>query len=291
MINTSRFAFFGTSHFSVEVLETLKRHAFLPKLIITVPDKPVGRKALLTPPPIKVWAEQNNIPVIQPRDIKGEDFLILLKEKGGKEEWDIFIVAAYGKIIPSSIIDLPKHSTLNVHPSLLPQFRGATPIESAITTSTETGVTIIRLDEKMDHGGIVLQEKLNGVWPQDAETSSKILATLGGEMLARSIPAWVDNKIQEVPQEENKATYTKKIETKDGELNLDDKGDRNWKKYLAYRGSIGVYFLTKRNQKNIRVIVTEALLVEGQFVIKKVKPEGKKEMGFDDFKRGEKTNS
>ncbi|MEK7180406.1 MAG: methionyl-tRNA formyltransferase [Patescibacteria group bacterium] len=284
MNNTPRIAFFGTSDFSVRVLEVLKQNAFLPMLIVTVPDKPVGRKHILTAPPIKIWAEENKIDFLQPAKLKDPDFFYKLKAKS----YDLFVVAAYGKIIPLSVIEFPKHGTLNVHPSLLPQFRGATPIESAILLAEETGVTIMRVDAEMDHGPIISQEKLDIAWPQDAEIASKMLAEIGGKMLTQIIPALIRNEIHEIPQDESKATYTKKIETKDGELNLNDSPTKTWKKYLAYRHSVGVYFLTKRNQKDMRVIVTKAQFENGQFVIQRVKPEGKKEMGYEDFKRGEK---
>ena len=257
----------------------------MPALIVTVSDKPVGRKHVLTPPPVKIWAEENKINFLQPVKLKDLDFLYKLKDKS----YDLFVVAAYGKIIPSSVLELPKHGALNVHPSLLPRFRGAAPIETAILEEKETGVTIIRIDAEMDHGPIVSQQKLDIIWPQDAEIASKILAEAGGEMLARIIPAWIRNEIHEITQDESRATYTRKIETKDGEINLNDFPEKNWKKYLAYRHSPGVYFFTKRNQKDTRVIVTKALFENGQFIIQRVKPEGKKEMGYEDFKRGEKT--
>ena len=284
MNNTPRIAFFGTSDFSVRVLEALKRNAIMPALIVTVSDKPVGRKHVLTPPPVKIWAEENKINFLQPVKLKDLDFLYKLKDKS----YDLFVVAAYGKIIPPPVLELPKHGAFNVHPSLLPRFRGAAPIETAILEEKETGVTIIRIDAEMDHGPIVSQQKLDIVWPQDAEIASKILAETGGEMLARIIPAWIRNEIHEITQDESRATYTRKIETKDGEINLNDFPEENWKKYLAYRHSPGVYFFTKRNQKDMRVIVTKALFENGQFVIQCVKPEGKKEMGYEDFKRGEK---
>src|SRR5680860_262300 len=129
-----KFAFFGTDKFSIQVLETLKEQSYLPTLIITVPDQPKGRKLILTPPQVKTWAEENNIPYLQPIKLKS-----LLDQTSAKEtlipdssSFDFFLVASYGKIIPQEILDLPKIGTLNIHPSLLPKYRGATPLESTI---------------------------------------------------------------------------------------------------------------------------------------------------------------
>src|SRR5262245_26739770 len=135
MIN---FAFFGGEPLAVPVLNKLKGRGLLPGLIVCNPDKPAGRNLEMTPPPTKLWAEENNIPYIQ-------DFKEL------KEGFDLFVVVAYGKIIPKEILDLAKSGTLNLHPSLLPKYRGPSPIVSAILNGdTETGVTIIKLDEEMD---------------------------------------------------------------------------------------------------------------------------------------------
>ena len=162
-MNKATFAFFGTDEFSVVVLNTLKNLGFVPSFIITTPDQPKGRKMILTPPPVKVWAEENKIKIIQPTSLKNIDeqsrhALDGLNDQGLPL---IFLVASYGKIIPKNILDIPTHGTLNIHPSLLPKYRGASPLETAILSGdTETGVTIIKLDEEMDHGPILIQESL-----------------------------------------------------------------------------------------------------------------------------------
>src|SRR5258708_5123149 len=122
------FVFFGTPALSVQVLEELAHNNLLPELIVASPDKPQGRKLVLTPPPTKVWAAAHGIPVIQPKTLKTDDGI----EELLKKQYDFFVVAAYGKIIPQRIIDLPKKGVINVHPSLLPKFRGASPIRTQI---------------------------------------------------------------------------------------------------------------------------------------------------------------
>src|SRR3989344_3166071 len=150
------FVFFGTPEFAVVVLDELKEHGLTPSLIVTAPDKKRGRKLLLTPQPVKIWAEKNNISILQPEKLDSH-FIQGLQHT----TYDLFIVAAYGKIIPKSILSLPRHGALNVHPSLLPAFRGASPIQSAILYANITGTTIMLMDEVLDHGHIVAQETLD----------------------------------------------------------------------------------------------------------------------------------
>ncbi|MCI0542427.1 methionyl-tRNA formyltransferase, partial [bacterium] len=122
-----QFIFFGTPDFAVGVLEELEKKGLLPSFVVTAPDKPKGRGLVLTPPPVKVWAEARGIKILQPEKLD-QNFIAELK----KYSWDLFVVAVYGKIIPKEILLLPKHGALNVHPSLLPRLRGASPIQSAI---------------------------------------------------------------------------------------------------------------------------------------------------------------
>ena len=155
------FVFWGTSPFSIGVLDALKEGEIIPDVIITAPDKPKGRNLMITPPQVKIWAQQNGIPLIQP-EILDDSLRSTLYALGST----LFLVASYGKIIPQHILDIPKHGTLNVHPSLLPKLGGASPIQSAILSEDATGVTIILLDDKMDHGSIVAQKEIPiAPWP------------------------------------------------------------------------------------------------------------------------------
>ena len=150
-----KFVFFGTDDFSVIVLEQLKKAGFPPALIVTVPDHPKGRGLLLTPPPAKLWALRQGIPILQPETLDSAFNLQLTTYN-----LQLGVVASYGLIIPKSILIIPKHGTLNVHPSLLPKYRGATPIESQILSDEkEVGVTIMLMDEKVDHGPLLRQRK------------------------------------------------------------------------------------------------------------------------------------
>ncbi len=111
-----KIVFFGTPEFSVKILEAMKRAEFLPALVVTAPDRPKGRKLAITPPPVKMWALDNNMPILQPEKLKDLRFNI---QKLGIEP-DLFVVASYGKILPKEILEIPKHGTINIHPSLLP---------------------------------------------------------------------------------------------------------------------------------------------------------------------------
>lgn len=276
--NNLKIAFFGTPEFAVIILDELKNAGIIPSLVVTAPDKRQGRGMILTPPPVKIWAEQNKIPFLQPEKLD-DSFLKQLKT----DSWQLFIVAAYGKILKKEILDIPAHGTLNVHPSLLPKFRGSSPIESAIRTGeAETGVSIMLLDELMDHGPILVQVKV----PLEEDTRAieleRELAITGGSLLAQVIPKWIDGEIKAMPQDETHATFTKKIKKEDGLIDLADDPMTNYRKIRAYEAWPRAYFF----KDGKRVIVTEAEMIDGAIHIRRVLPEGKKDMGYEDFLRG-----
>ncbi len=276
-----KIAFFGTPDFAVIILSELKKKGIIPELIITAPDKPKGRGMKLTPPPVKVWAEENNIEYIQPEKLD-PDFLYRLKTTN----YRLFIVAAYGKILKKEILKIPRHGTLNVHPSLLPKFRGPSPIEGAILRGEkETGVTIMLLDEEMDHGGIIKNEKLKIKSDIKAPELEKELARMGGKLLAEIIPQWLEGKIKAHEQDHTQATYTKKITKEDGLIDPTGDGETNWRKFRAFYGWPGTYFFTKKKGKKIRVIVKDASFEKGEFIIHRVLPEGGHELDYEIFKK------
>jgi methionyl-tRNA formyltransferase len=283
MANNIKFAFFGTPDFAVGVLDTLKEQGYMPSLIITTPDKPQGRHLELTPPPTKVWAEVHGIEVLQPEKLDAE-----FAEKLSKEDFDVFIVAAYGKLIPRSIFDLPKARTLNVHPSLLPKLRGASPMQSAILNEDETGITIMLIEEKMDVGDIVAQEKISiPEWPPHERVLEEMSAKHGGELLAKILPDWINGKITPVKQDESQVTFCKKIVKRDGLLDMSADAETNLRKVRAFSTWPGAYiFYTKKNGEEIRIVVKDAEIVDGKFTPTLVVPAGKKEMSWEDFLRG-----
>jgi methionyl-tRNA formyltransferase len=206
-----------------------------------------------------------------------------------KECCEVFIIASYGKIIPQSVINLPPKKTLNIHPSLLPKYRGPSPMPSAmLDDAKETGVSIMRLDEQMDHGPIVAEEKVFvNEWPT-YEDFEEMMARKGAQLLAKILPEWVTDKIKEIPQDHSRATYTKKITKEDALINLEADPYLNFRKIQAYHEWPQAFFFVKKNGKDIRVKITSASFKEGKLIIEKVIPEGSKEMGYEDFGRGYK---
>jgi methionyl-tRNA formyltransferase len=282
MKNNIKIAFLGNSKFSVFCLEEMKNLGQTPNIIITTPDRPMGRKMQLTKSETKIWAEQNNITFIQQEKLKDEAFLEKLKA------YDLFIVASYGKIIPKVILDMPKYGVLNIHPSLLPKYRGPSPLQAQILNDEkEVGVTIMKLDEQVDHGSLVAQEKIILENILNFNDLEKMLAKAGANLFIKILPDWINGKIEAKPQNHDQATFTKKIEKSDGELDIIN-GDpyKNYLKFLAYSESPRVYSFAERNSQKIRFIITTANFTNDQFIIKKVIPEGKKEMNYEDFLRG-----
>ena len=280
-----RFVYFGTPEFAMIILEELELKGLLPALVITAPDKPKGRKLVVTPSEVKLWANAHNIPVLTPEKLKDEDFVSELS----KSTWDLFVVAAYGKIIPKNILEMPSHGVLNVHPSLLPKFRGSSPIEGAILSDEKfTGVTIMQLDEEMDHGPVLAQrERIRNIWPPKGSDLTRDLAHFGGALLADIIPEWM-NGLKAFPQDHTRATFTKKIRKEDGLIDLSGDQEMNYKKIRAYDEWPGAYFFIERSGKQMRVRITDAEYENDELKITRVVPEGKKEMSYEDFLRGGK---
>lgn len=279
----TNFVFFGTSRFAVIVLETLHTLGLIPSMIVTTPDKPQGRKLEILPTPAKVWALAHNIQVLQPEKLNEEFKNILVQTYSGA---DLYIVASYGKIIPEIIFNIPKHKTLNIHPSLLPKLRGATPIEGAILHEEKTGVTIMQIDKEMDHGPIVAQKRIHvDPWPPRADHLEEVLATEGARLLASIIPDWIDGKITAIEQAHNHATFTKKITKEDGELDLSADPFENWKKIQAYYGWPGSFYFVENDGKKMRIKISQARFEpeSKKLIIEKVIPEGKKEVNYSDL--------
>jgi len=276
-----KIAFLGTPEFAVKILEEMKKGGLTPSLIITAPDKPKRRKLALTPPPVKVWADKEKIPSLQPDKLK--DICKELK----KGDWDLFVLAAFGKIISKEIIEIPKHGILNVHPSILPEYRGSSPIQSAILAGDEEiGVTIMLLDEELDHGPIIATQKLPSSGNLDYKEAEEQLARLGGELLISATLPWTKGEIKATEQDHDKATFTKKIKKEDALIDWNDDQKLIERKIRAFYPWPGAYFFLEKDGKPLRIIVTKASLKEGKLYLEKIKPEGKKEMMFSDFIKG-----
>lgn len=282
-----KFAFFGTPAIAVIILDELKKAGYVPALIVTNPDAPVGRKQILTPPPTKIWATENLVPVIQPKSLKDA---AEVPELTGTQ-WDIMIVAAYGKLIPEWLLALPPHGVLNVHPSLLPKLRGASPIRSALLQNIrETGVTIMKLDAELDHGPIIAQLPANipaEHWPVAGSILDEGLAHQGGALLATIIPAWIKGTILQTEQNHAEATFCTKIEKRMSELSIDPHNLPNGTIALkqlctirAFDGWPETFFM----HEGKRIKIKHAnLAADGTLVITRIVPEGKNEMNWEQY--------
>ncbi len=288
MKNNINFAFFGTSKFSVLVLEALKANGFVPSLLVTVEDKPKGRKLIMTPPETKVWSEENNVTCIQLKTLRKPESEEEIR-KHADTGFDVFIVASYGKIIPQNILDIPKNKTLNVHPSLLPKLRGASPMISSILNENETGVTIMRLDAEIDHGPILAQKKVHMEWPPYAEELEETLGKVGGEMLSDILPIWIKGEVKEIEQDHNLATHSDKIEKKDGLLDLNQSPEINLRKIRAFHIWPGAFFFDTDGETQVRIIVKSAHIENETLIIDRIVPEGRKEMSYKDYLNGKRS--
>lgn len=267
--NTPPFVFFGGPQISCDFLDTLKKYGIVPSLIVTTPDKPAGRKLVLTSPPLKDWADKNTIPVIQPKSLKKFDTVSL-------GNFDLFVVVAYGKIIPKHILDIPKHGSINLHPSLLPKYRGPSPIQSALLADDkQTGISLMLLDEKMDHGPVIAQENIQvEEWLKNRDME-QWFAAKGAELFFTTLPLYLEFSIA-TEQDHDKATECKKFTKADMQIDPTKPRDA----YLRYCAFDKPFFFLG----DTRVIVTQARW-DNDFVIERVIPAGKKEVSWSDFKK------
>ncbi|MFA6526755.1 MAG: methionyl-tRNA formyltransferase [Candidatus Buchananbacteria bacterium] len=298
--------FAGTPDFSVPYMEGLLSDPdFLVLGAITQSDKPSGRKQELSPSPVKILAAKNNLKIWQPEKLR--------KDKSIEEELkalqaDMLVVVAYGQIIPQAILDLFPKGAINVHPSLLPKYRGASPIQSALLNGEkETGISIMLMDAKMDHGPILAQEnfQLNG-----EETNSSLhehLAKTGVQLLIKTIKEYLTGNIKPIVQNDDEATFCTTITKEDGRLDWSQPAQIIKQKIYAFFPWPATW--TTLNDKRIKIFPPVAVLKtesdqigkleitdsglavhcgENKLLLKKIQLEGKKEISAQDFARGHK---
>lgn len=268
------FIFFGTPDIARETLEDLFQSGYIPKLIITSPDRPVGRKFTITPPPVKIWVQKHSIECLQPEKIDAT-FLEVLEEKKQYHAIDVFVVVAYGKILPEKLIHLPRYGTLNIHYSLLPRHRGACPTESAILSGdTETGVTIQSMVYELDAGDIVAQEKTTILPDETTPELRARLSIMGSQLLITTLENLESLLRNKTPQDTTGITKCGKIKKTDGEVMQSDDRETLYKKYRAYQPWPGIYYFDEQGK---RIKITEMKRMHGIPKITKIIPEGGKE--------------
>ncbi|PIP17797.1 MAG: methionyl-tRNA formyltransferase [Parcubacteria group bacterium CG23_combo_of_CG06-09_8_20_14_all_35_9] len=234
--------FMGTPDFARIILKALIIKGFSPVAVVTSPDKPIGRKQILTPSPVKKVALKYNIPVFQSFSVKDSN----LKSKILNLKCDLIIVAAYGQILPKEILEIPKLSCVNVHASLLPKYRGSSPIQAAILAGEkETGVTIMLMDEGMDTGDILAQAKLKIAPQETAASIHNKLAKLGAATLIKTLPKWLKGEITPLSQKNKEATYTKILTRQDGKIDWGKSAQEIERMIRAYTPWPGTFALLK----------------------------------------------
>jgi len=287
MDKNTKFVFFGTPEFAAIVLEKIIAAGFIPSAVLCNPDRPVGRKKIITPPPTKVLAEKNNIKVYQPEKLE------ISPPAGGLDleigKIDFAVVAAYSKIIPKKILEIPRLGTIGVHPSLLPKYRGASPIQSAILAGEkETGVTLFLTDEKVDHGPILAKRELTMTNDDDYDNLQKRLADLAADLLIETLPKFLTGEIKPRTQNESEATYTKKFRAEDGFVDLEilrqaqdgtspGQPEIILRKIRALNPEPGVWTIIPPTGGGKRTKILEAEIANGKLRIKKIQIEGGKQ--------------
>lgn len=302
--NQIKIIFSGTPKFGAIILEKLINQKCKPFLVITEPDKPVGRKQIITSPPVKLLAKKYNVPVFQSEKIQDT------KNKTQNTKPDLIIVAAYGQILPKEILDIPQYGCLNVHPSLLPKYRGPSPIQTAILNGdVETGVSIMVMDGKIDHGPIASSVRYQISKDETYKTLHDKLADLGAELLVKTIPDYIAGKIKPAPQDDSKAVYTKTLKREDGHIDWKKNASYIERQIRALNPEPGTF--AKADSKILKILKTNILkqTEAGPFgepgktflaanekiavqtrkdflIIKELQMEGKKPMSVSDFIRG-----
>lgn len=298
-----KIVFMGTPDFSVETLKQILAAGHEVSLVVTQPDRPRGRGKKPSFSPVKEYALEQNIPCFQPEKIRDESCMEILQ----KEQADIFVVVAFGQILPQRILDIPKYGCMNVHASLLPKYRGAAPIQwSVINGDAETGVTTMRMDAGMDTGDILLQERIAIAPDETGGSLFDKLAVAGGALCVKTLSRIADGNMESIPQDHEAATYTRMISKQDGEIDFTlpaqrieclIRGMNPWPSAYTHIGNKMLKIweaevvANKDSHKpgEIFDVIKDAFCVaagEGALKILSLQLEGKKRMNTADFLRG-----
>jgi methionyl-tRNA formyltransferase len=251
--------FMGTPEFAVPALRSLaKKSAFEVVAVVTQPDKRAGRKGELRSPAVKGAAQDLGLPLLQPERIKTKEFVSALRAL----EPDVIVVAAYGKILPKSILEIPAHGAVNVHGSLLPKYRGASPITQAIIDrEKETGATIMVMSEEMDEGPVLGFSEAVTIGPKDTtESLLHKVAEVGARALVEILPQYLGGKIKPKAQDHKKASYVKLITKIDGKIDWTEDENIIERKVRAYQPWPEAY--TTWNGKMIKILDAQVIDVE-----------------------------
>lgn len=295
--------YFGSSKFSLVILENLCLCGFNPKLVVSQPDKPKGRGLKPYPTEISLFTKKANIPVITPLLLKTSE----IREKLSSQSPDLIIIADYGKILPASLLSIPRIASIGVHPSLLPLYRGPAPINWALLNGDkETGVTIFKMNEGLDTGDIILQKKIAIADNDNSYTLAEKLAYEGAKLLIEALNMLKKGSWAPIAQNETFSSFAPKLQKKDGKIKWQDnatdihnkiRGTSGWPSaYTSYKGKTikiveaeVLLASTKTEPSTIEEIRKDGIYVStgnGILKIKRIKPEGKREMDAYSFMLG-----
>jgi methionyl-tRNA formyltransferase len=302
LIMSTRIVFMGSPEFALPTLSMLAQKYELAG-VVTQPDRPAGRGRALTPPPVRRLADSLGLPVIQPRRLREPEAMAQI------QNWrpEAIVVAAFGQILRPDVLNLPRFGCINVHASLLPRWRGAAPIQAALLNGdAETGITIMKMDPGIDTGPVINQRSIP-VQPDDtAGTLSERLAQLGADLLADTLPAYIDGRLTARPQPEDGATYAPMLKKEEGLLDFEQPAEALARKVRAYNPWPGAFTLWQGENLKIHrahgispsgnrfspgaATVVKGLPAigtgEGLLILDEVQPAGKKPMPGDVFLRG-----
>lgn len=302
MTHVARVIFMGTPEFAVPCLQALIETQQVVG-VVTQPDKPAGRGNQLRPSPVKVVAEAAGLPVYQPRSLRPETAAEPLRAWGP----DVIVVAAFGQILRPHVLDLPPHGSLNVHASLLPRWRGASPIQHAILAGDETtGITLMRMDEGLDTGPMYVQESLAIAPRETAATLHNRLAALGATMLRRYLDDILAGRLLPIPQDDRGSTYAPMIRKEAGTIDWSQDAtaiDRLIRAMTPWPGALTLWDGTPLRVLRARPLFSDSLpekpgqvarhddgvvvaTGQGGLLLEEVQLPGRRAMAADDFARG-----
>ncbi|WP_409294427.1 methionyl-tRNA formyltransferase [Peribacillus sp. SCS-26] len=300
----TKIVFMGTPDFSVPVLRRIIEDGYEVAAVVTQPDRPVGRKRVLTPTPVKVEAQKHGIKVFQPEKIRNEEEL----DEVLSVKPDLIVTAAYGQILPKRLLDAPGFGCINVHASLLPELRGGAPIHYAILQGKEkTGITIMYMAEKLDAGDILAQTEIAIEEEDNVGTLFEKLSAAGADLLSDTLPKLLKGEITPVPQDESKATFAFNIKreqekvdwTKTGEEIFNHiRGLNPWPAaYTVFGTEVWKLWNSQKIKNDIKAGAGEIISLDEDGIvvgtgngtgikITELQPAGKKRMNALDFLRG-----
>jgi methionyl-tRNA formyltransferase len=302
-MNKLRIIFMGTPRFALPSLQILVDRSEQIAAVVTQPDRPAGRGQHIVPPPIKELALKHHLPVLQPGKVRDSQFIAQIKELSP----DLIVVVAFGQILPRSLLDIPPYGCVNVHASLLPFYRGAAPINWVlINGETETGVTLMLLDEGMDTGDMLLQEKLPIVPEDTVATLHDRLAQNGARLLGKALDELGSAGWTSIPQDHAKATYAPLLKKEDGliqwqksarEIHNQIRGMNPWPGCFTYfNGKLLKVFAVEVGEQQAKetpgsiIEISESGITVAtgtdSLILKEIQLEGKKRLSVEEFVKG-----